>query len=128
MVLTGRLTKDAVINQLKDERQVVNFTVALNDFYKPKGESEGKQYTTYVECAYWISPKITERLKKGTVVEITGRPYVTAYVDMHGNAKGTLHCHVSAIKVHAAKGSAEDKKNPQPKRKKEETVSDDLPF
>ena len=38
MVLIGRLTKDAVVSQLKDDRQVVNFTLAVNDGYKPKRE------------------------------------------------------------------------------------------
>lgn len=33
MVLIGRLTKDAVVAQLKDEREVVNFTLAVNDYY-----------------------------------------------------------------------------------------------
>jgi single-strand DNA-binding protein len=37
MMFVGRITKDAVVNQLKGERQVVNFTVALNDYYRPKG-------------------------------------------------------------------------------------------
>src|SRR5258708_7406316 len=40
MMFVGRITKDAVVNQLKDERKVVNFTIALNDFYKPKGSEK----------------------------------------------------------------------------------------
>lgn len=43
MGLIGRLTKDAVVAQLKDERQVVNFTIACNDSYKPKGNDSGWQ-------------------------------------------------------------------------------------
>ncbi len=43
MTIVGRITKDAVVNQLKDEREVVNFSLALNDFYKPKnGEANDK--------------------------------------------------------------------------------------
>ena len=37
MVLIGRITKDAVIKKLKDDREVVNFSIAINDYYKPKG-------------------------------------------------------------------------------------------
>ena len=47
MALIGRLTKDAVVFQLKDERQVVNFTLALNDSYKPNGKDEWVEQTTY---------------------------------------------------------------------------------
>ena len=56
MVLIGRLTKDAVVAQLKDERKVVNFTFVVNDYYKPKNSDKGVTVTIYVNCAYWISP------------------------------------------------------------------------
>jgi len=128
MVFTGRLVKDAAINTLKDERSVVNFTVALNDYYKPKGYAEGKQYTTFVECAYWMNTNIGERLKKGRVVEIIGRPYVTAYIDMQGNAKAILHCHVQTVKLHLSNGSDAERKAKKSEKKREEAVTEDLPF
>ena len=57
MELVGRITKDALINQLKDERKVVNFSIAVNDYYKPKNSEEGVKITTYLNCSYWISSK-----------------------------------------------------------------------
>ena len=87
MEITGRITKDAVVNQLKDDRQLVNFTVAINDYYKPKN-SEPKKITTYVNCSYWVSSRIAERLTKGTLVELTGRIGVNAYKVMQ-----RLHLH-----------------------------------
>ena len=124
MVLIGRLTKDAVISKLKDDRQVVNFTLAVNDSYKPKGSDIWATNTTFFNCAYWISPKVAERLKKGNLVEITGRAYVNAYNDMQGEAKASLNCHVDSIKIHQqykadATKAVEVKKEP---------VQDDLPF
>ena len=100
MVLIGRLTKDAVVAQLKDDRKVVNFTLAVNDYYKPKNSDKGVTITTFVQCDYWISPKIADWLKKGSLIEIMGRLTVNAYTDMQGEAKGTLNCHVDLIKVH----------------------------
>ena len=100
MVLIGRLTKDAVVAQLKDERKVVNFTLAVNDYYKPKGSDKGVTVATYVNCAYWLSTAIAALLKKGNLVEITGRLAINAYKDMQGEAKGTLNCHVDSIKIH----------------------------
>ncbi|MEO5996386.1 MAG: single-stranded DNA-binding protein [Chitinophagaceae bacterium] len=76
MIIIGRLTRDAVVNQLKDEREVVNFSIAVNDFYKPKG-SDGKQFTTFYNCSYWINSKLANYLKKGCLVEVSGRVYVT---------------------------------------------------
>lgn len=71
MELTGRLTANAIVSTLKDERQVVNFTIAINDYYKPKGATEVKQVTQYVRCSYWQNTTVAQRLSKGTVVEIS---------------------------------------------------------
>jgi single-strand DNA-binding protein len=124
MVLIGRLTKDAVVAQLKDDRKVVNFTLAINDYYKPKNSDKAVTVTTFVQCAYWISPKIAEWLKKGSLIEIMGRLTVNAYTDMQGEAKGTLNCHVDSIKIHQ-QAKAEAVKAETPKKEEVET---DLPF
>src|SRR5665647_1717277 len=100
MELVGRITKDAVVTQLKDERKVVNFSIAVNDWYKPKN-SEGVKITTYVNCSYWISEKIAERLTKATLIEINGRIFVNAYKGADGEAKASLNCHVNTIKIHS---------------------------
>src|SRR5687768_5819766 len=99
MTIVGRITKDAVVAQLKDEREVVNFSVALNDFYKPKN-GEAVKLTTFINCSYWMNSKMADRLKKGSLIELSGRIYVTAYTDLNGNAKGSLNCHVNNIKIH----------------------------
>ncbi|NOT91969.1 single-stranded DNA-binding protein [Ferruginibacter sp.] len=124
MVLIGRLTKDAVVAQLKDDRKVVNFTLAINDYYKPKNSDKAVTITTFVQCAYWISPKITEWLKKGSLIEIMGRLTVNAYTDMQGEAKGTLNCHVDSIKIHQ-QAKAETVKTEALKKEEAEI---DLPF
>ncbi|MEP7108669.1 MAG: single-stranded DNA-binding protein, partial [Ferruginibacter sp.] len=124
MILIGRLTKDAVVAQLKDERQVVNFTLAVNDSYKQKGSDKWETITTYFNCVYWISAKVAERLKKGNLVEITGRLYVNAYKDMQGEARANLNCHVDSIKIHQQMKSTESKTQSE----KTEEVKDDLPF
>ena len=82
MVLIGRVTKDAVVTTLKEDRTVTNFTVALNDRYKPKGQEKSVSVKTFIDCAYWISPVIEERLTKGSLVEITGKLKVSAYINM----------------------------------------------
>lgn len=124
MLLIVRLTKDAVVTQLKDERKVVNFTVAINDYYKPKGSDKGVTVTTYISCAYWISTAVASLLKKGSLVEVSGRFTVTAYKDVQGEARGSLNCHVAAIKLHQQVKTAAEK----PAVKEPEPGQDDLPF
>ena len=100
MLVIGRITKDAVVKQLKDERRVVEFSIAVNDWYKPKGSEAGVKVSTFFNCSYWLNPRIAERLKKGTLVELSGRAGVNVYNDMKGEAKGSLIFHVNNIKIH----------------------------
>ncbi len=123
MTIVGRITKDAVVNQLKEERQVVNFSIALNDFYKPKN-GEAVKVTTFVNCSYWMNPKISEHLKKGSLIEVSGRIYVTAYTDLNGNAKASLNCHVNNVKIHQW---SKEESLPVVQNQTEET-KEDLPF
>ena len=100
MLIIGRITSDAVVKNLKDEKQVVNFSVAENHYYKPKN-GEGIQTTTYYNCSYWISTVIANRLKKGALVEITGRLNANAWIDLKGDAKASVNVHADTIKIHA---------------------------
>ncbi|MBL7738488.1 MAG: single-stranded DNA-binding protein [Chitinophagaceae bacterium] len=123
MVIIGRLTKDAVVNHLKDERKVAHFTVAINDFYKPKGQEQGVTVTNYYSCSYWINPPLAEKLKKGALVELSGRIGVNAYTNMQGEAKASLTFHVNDIKIHQF-----SRASVPPAEAKETATADDLPF
>jgi single-strand DNA-binding protein len=121
-MFTGRVTANAKVNTLKDERQVVNFSIAINEYYKPKNSDEGKRAVTYINCAYWLSPKIAARITKGALLEVSGRLYVTAYLS-GSEAKASLNCHVNNIKIHHSPitGTISPSKNST-------NTSDDLPF
>lgn len=125
MELTGRIVSNAQIATLKDDRQVINFTIAINDQYTKKGGGERKQLTTYYNCAYWISTKVALLLTKGTLVELSGRVYATAYMSSNNEAKASLHVHVNTIKLHGRSVKKEEVAEvPQ-----EATITNDgLPF
>ena len=88
--IVGRITKNAEINTLKNDRQVVNFSVAINDSYK----------TTYYNCSYWISPNVAKILTKGTVVELTGKASSSAWIGKDGEIRSGLNFHTSYIQVY----------------------------
>lgn len=100
MEIVGRLTGDAKVSTLKDKRQVVNFSIAINDSYKPKDSEQPVKITNYVNCSYWINPVIGEHLKKGSLVELSGRIGVNAWTNADGEAKAGLTFHVNHIKLH----------------------------
>lgn len=108
MEIVGRLTADATVNTLKDERKVVNFSVAVNDSYKPKGNEQPVKMATYFNCSYWINSAIAEHLTKGSLVELYGRISVNAWTNTEGEAKASLNFHVNSIKLHGKPKGAEN--------------------
>ena len=125
MEITGRITKDAVVNATKSERDVVNFSIAINDSYRIKGSNEIKKVTTYVNCAYWISSGVATHLTKGTLVELYGRIGVNTYISTQGEPKATLTFHVNNIKL---LGKATYKEAVAVHESNIAQPSDDLPF
>ena len=127
MEMTARLTGDAKISTLKNDRQVVNFSVAINDSYKAKGSTEITKVVNYAKCDYWVNPRIAPYLTKRTLVELQGRIGVNAYTGKDGEAKATLTFHVNTIKLHGSAGV----KNETAVKTNAEAVAvpaDDLPF
>ena len=102
MNIIGRLTADAKVKDLKDDRQVVEFSVAVNRYYKAKGASEAVTQTVYFNCSYWRSTKVADRLKKGALVELAGGLSVNAYTDLQGNPRASLNLHVDTVNIHTA--------------------------
>lgn len=126
MELTGRLTADAKCSTLKGGRQVVNFTVAVNDSYKPKGSEVAVKVTTYFNCSYWINPGIADYLKKGSLVECFGRVSVNAWTNTEGEARASLNFHVNSIKLHGKSNAAP--KETVPAASEITEPIEDLPF
>ncbi len=118
----GRLTADAQVNQLKDGRKVVNFSIATNRRYKTKDSEQAKEITTYVNCSYWLSTGVAPHLKKGAVIAATGYVGVNAWNNGEGEAKASLTHHVQAIDLLAKPPMA---KTATANTTEEET---DLPF
>ena len=128
MEIIGRVTADAKVITLKDERKVVNFNVALNDSYKPKNSNDIKKITTFVQCSYWVNSTIAPYLTKGTLVELYGRIGVSAYSSLDGEAKGTLTFHVNNLKLHGKSKASNEEAQTKMKSVNEVPVADDLPF
>ena len=99
MELTGRVTADAVIKTVNDGKEVVNFSIAVNEYYKPKGATERKQITLFVECSYWQHTGVAKRLLKGAVVEVEGTMTMRVYSGKDGELKVAANFHCRRVKV-----------------------------
>jgi single-strand DNA-binding protein len=126
MELTGRLTADAKVSEVKGGKKVVNFSIAINDSYKPK-DGERVELTTYVECAYWMNAKVGQYLKKGLLIQLNGHMGSRAWVNRDGDAKSYLTCNISNLKF--LSGSANTTASSHGGNKsKSSSNDDDLPF
>lgn len=129
MEITGRIVKDASVFKVKENSEVVNFSIAVNDSYKPKNSTELKKITTYIDCSYWLSSKSAQWLKKGAIVELFGRIGLNVYIGNDGQAHGALTFHTSHIKILAFAKDGE--KTPHQSTTAQTTSQkepDDLPF
>ena len=139
MDITGRVTADAQVRSVSEGRQVVNFSVAVNDSYKAKNGERVTQ-TEFFDCSYWIGTGIAQYLTKGAIVELSGRVSARAWVDSEGQAKAGLNFHTSKITLHGG-GAATDKQQAKQPAKAEpaamevtgtqvntDSDKDDLPF
>lgn len=123
--LTGRLTADAKVSTVKGEKKVVNFTIAINDSYRSGGETV--RVTTYVDCAYWLNAGIAEYLKKGLLLEVSGRIGSRAWLDKDGAAQSTVTLNTSNVKFLGGAGSKDTESHGSRKAKKETVYDDSKP-
>ena len=98
MLFTGRLTANAEVKTVKGDKSVTNFTVALNQRYKTK-TGEKKEKSVFVDCAYWVNPKLAIYLTKGAIVEISGWVEAQAYQNKKEELRGRLNCTVNDINL-----------------------------
>lgn len=133
MNIVGRITKNAEVNALANDRQVVNFSVAINDSFKNK-QGDRVEQTTFYNCSYWISAKVATILTKGTLVELTGKPSASAWIGKDGEIRSGLNFLTSIIKVHGGGNKVEinstssSDAKPQTAGALLEDKDDDLPF
>lgn len=132
--ITGRLTADATVKTLEGGKQVVNFSIADNETYKPKGQDEPVQVTTFFNCSYWINTAVAAVLRKGAVVQLNGRMSARGYQTNTGDIDASLNFRTNRIEVlaYADKGAGNKGANSTaPKTNKKDSNDegkDDLPF
>lgn len=123
MEITGRITANATVKKIDEDREVVNFSVAVNESYRPKGQTEIKKLVTYFDCSYWLGSNIAQYLTKGTIVELSGNVSARAWIDENNQPRAGLNFHTNKIKLHGRGKVVEMNQEPPT-----DTPADDLPF
>lgn len=138
--VTGRLTADATVKTLESGKEVVNFSIAENQRYKPKGSSEAVEIPTFFNCSFWLGTAVAKVLRKGATVMLTGRVSARPYQTNSGDWAAALNFHANQIEVQTyapqtpdqeadkAPGKGKGKTSAKSKASKTEEEKDDLPF
>jgi len=129
MDIIGRLTRDALVSTTPQDKQVVNFTVAVNDSYKNK-DGNWIEQTEYFDCSFWRTPKIAKILTKGTLVKLTGRVSVRAWMGKDGEPKAGLNFRATDVDRLAKTKRAETNEygGSESQHSTTNETEDDLPF
>lgn len=125
MNIIGRVASDAQVRNVSNSKQVVNFSVAINDSYRNKA-GERIEQTTYFDCAYWLSANVAKILTKGTVVELTGRVSARAWTGSDGELRTGLNFNTAQIKLHG--GGKKTETAQAPSVNSNDKPENDLPF
>lgn len=79
MQIVGRITQNAEVKTTNSGKEVVNFSVAVNEQFRVKATGELKSNTIYVECSMWRSASLAQYLTTGKLLLVTGDIGVRAY-------------------------------------------------
>jgi len=125
MEITGRIVADAEVRKTKSNKDVVSFTLAVNDGYRDKN-GEWKEQSEFFQCAYWQKSSVASILRKGAIATISGRIHLNEYKGKDGNKYANLAFHVNS--VHVISG-AQKSNSPAPQTQAlAQNSTDDLPF
>ena len=97
MKIKGTVTADATVATVEttnSNKQVVNFSIAINEGYRPEGDHYVQQ-TTFIDCAYWRNAQTAKLIKKGMVVEFEGRLGSRPWSDRDGVLRSSVTCNVT---------------------------------
>ena len=88
--IIGNVTRDAEVQTIATDRSAINFTVAVNERWKDKS-GQKMERVTFIKCTLWCkNPSMSQYIKKGLKVWVSGSPEAEAYTGSEGKAVANL--------------------------------------
>lgn len=126
--IIGRAVKDAEVKKVGDST-VASFRLVNNRLIKKKNSNEKEERATYVDCEAWAqrADYAAERVKKGSVVYITGRLESDEWTDKKtGEKRSRLKIYVDNLQVDS-KAGGDSSAAKKPRKSEEDDSGDDAP-
>lgn len=89
ITLLGRATKDSALVSSKDGKQFSAFSVAVNRYMGKDQDSQAQYYDCLVFGEKQAS-NAYNKIKKGDIVTLWGRPETEAYINKEGEPKANI--------------------------------------
>ncbi len=86
-VCSGRLTKNPELKTLKNDKKLLRFTVAGNEYYRANDMLNSKSNFIPITCWDRIAEKMDTMLKKGMFVVVEGKISPSTYQAKDGSSK-----------------------------------------
>ena len=133
-IITGRLTKDPVLEHTKNGTPICQFNIATNrPVYR-----DGKRETDFITCIVWnkLAENLVKYQRKGNLIAISGELRVDTFTGKDGEKKYKSYVLVNEVEYLEAKKDMPDDEyeefqNISSKTKREEQIQitdSDLPF
>lgn len=132
IILIGRATRDPELRYTPSGTAVTSFTLANNSSYG-SGDNK-KESVSYFDCVAWSKSGeiITEYLKKGKQILVSGRLTQRSWQDSDGNKKSKIEIVVEEFQFIGGKEEPKQESKPQQSRPVSKTPEpenyDDNPF
>ena len=128
LTIIGNIGNDAVIKDFNG-RKFISFNVAHSRRYTD-AQGNSKERTTWVSVLKYTteeSPRLLQRLTKGTQVYVEGEPSVRAWTDAQGNAQAAINLSADRIELLSSRKS-DDQAQPQAAPTIYANTQNELPF
>ena len=109
VILIGRATRDPQLRYTPNGTSVASFTLANNSSYG-SGDNK-KESVSYIDCVAWSKAGeiITEYLKKGKQILVSGRLNQRSWSDSDGNKKSKIEIQVETFQFIGGKKETDAK-------------------
>jgi len=97
-VISGRIVKDAEYSVTRTGKELLRFSVAVNNFYRQNGM--GMTSVSFIPCSCFgkQATALSDMLKKGLQVTVMGKIVQSRYTDKSGNSKIAYNFNVVSVK------------------------------
>lgn len=86
VTVSGNLTRDAELRELKNDNYVISFTVACNDVFYDRDAEDYAEYANFIDCVMFgkRAAAIADYLKKGAKVCVSGKLHYSSWESDEG--------------------------------------------